>query len=211
MALEQLHFEFAWVENESMLVDTTTLEVTDALLVDTDSYALAAPDMVGNAHNLKRRRFIAIATYLVIVFQSAFDGLVLKYNPNANDSGLQVGMFFASKWLESFIVATALIHAPVGRRWYMFYMTSFTITVGSSTLAAYELVSPAVPIAIFESIPFQLVLGASGGLLLFLSIYFLYIETRRAELVKHPTCWNFTLGGFYVMFFLVATVTGLFG
>ena len=137
----QLHFEFAWVENESMLVDTTTFEVTDALLVDTDSYALAAPDMAGNAHNLKRRRFIAIATYLVIVFQSAFDGLVLKYNPNANDSGLQVGMFFASKWLESFIVATALIHAPVGRRWYMFYMTSFTITVGSSTLAAYELVS----------------------------------------------------------------------
>lgn len=194
-----------------MLVDTATLEVTDALLVDTDSYALAAPDMVGNAQNLRRRRFIAIATYLVIVFQSAFDGLVLKYNPNANDSGLQVGMFFASKLIESFVVATALIHAPVGRRWYMFYMTSFTVTVGTSTLAAYELVSPAVPIAIFESIPFQLALGASGGFLLFLSIYFLYIETRRAELVKHSTRWNFALGGFYVCFFVAATVTGLFG
>lgn len=93
---------------------------------------------------------MAIAVYAVIVFQSAFDGLVLKYNPNGNDSGLQVGMFFGSKILETVVVVTALLHAPVSKRWYVAYMTSFTVTVGTSTLAAYEIVSPAVPIAIFE-------------------------------------------------------------
>lgn len=138
------------MENEALLLIPDTNEVADSMLADSASYAMVASDLAGNNANLKRRRFVAIAVYLVIVFQSAFDGLVLKYNPNGNDSGLQVGMFFASKLLETMVVVTALLHAPVGKRWYMFYMTSFTITVGTSTLAAYEIVSPAVPIAIFE-------------------------------------------------------------
>lgn len=207
----KLHFEFAWVENEALLIDDETNEVVDSILVDSRSYGQVAEDMQNNEHNLKRRRFVAIAVYLVIVFQSAFDGLVLKYNPNGNDSGLQVGMFFLSKVLESIVVLTALLHAPVGRRWYIFYMTSFTVTVGTSTLAAYEIVSPAVPIAIFESVAFQLVLGASGGILLFFSVYFLYIETRRAEITRRGTRWNLVLGAAYVAVFTGAVVSGIFG
>jgi hypothetical protein len=38
------------------------------------------------------RRYVATLTYAVVVFQSAFDGLVLKYNPNAQDSAVQVTM-----------------------------------------------------------------------------------------------------------------------
>lgn len=207
----KLHFEFAWVENEALLIDADTHEVADSLMMDSRSYSVVAPDMQNNEHNLRRRRFVAIAVYCVTVFQSAFDGLVLKYNPNGNDSGLQVGMFFLSKVLESIVVVTALLHAPVSRRWYAFYMTSFTVTVGTSTLAAYEIVSPAVPIAIFESVAFQLVLGASGGVLLFFSIYFLYIETRRAEVARRKTGWNLMLGASYMFAFTCAVVSGLFG
>lgn len=64
---------------------------------------------------------------------------------------------------------------------------------------------------LLKSVAFQLVLGASGGILLFLSIYFLYIETRRAELARRSTKWNWALGLGYAFSFSAAVITGIYG
>ena len=206
----KLHFEMAWVENEDLLLNEHN-ETADYVMVTSEALAETTSDINNGQKNIRRRRFIAAITYLTIVFQSAFDGLVLKYNPNGNDSGVQVGMFFISKLLESVVISTALIHAVSKTRWYVLYMTNFTITVGLSTLAAYELVPPSVPITIFESWIFQIVLGGSAGILLFLGVYFLYLESRRAEVAQRSGKRNTVLGIAYAASFAASVLTGLFG
>lgn len=90
--------------------------------------------------NVPRRRYIAFLTYGVLVFQSGFDGLVLKYNPNGQDSAVQVAMFFLTKVIESVVVSTALIHSGIRSGYYILYMCNFTATGwGSFSLCDVEL------------------------------------------------------------------------
>jgi hypothetical protein len=133
---------------------------------------------------------------------------VLKYNPNAMDSGVQVAMFYISKLLESIVVSTALIHACVRTKWYCLYMLNFTIAVGLSTLAAYEIVSPLVVILMFEHWTFQALLGASGGILLSLAFYYSHLESRRARIVKNSP-WLMSIT--FAVVFSASVLTGMFG
>lgn len=206
----KMHWEVAWVDNDDLLLNDKN-ETADFIRLDSDTLQHTAPAINSSRHNTKRRYVIAGLTYSVIVFQSAFDGLVLKYNPNGQDSGLQVGMFFVSKLLESIVVSTALIHAAVKTKWYILYMCNFTITVGLSTLAAYEFVSPDIPVAVFESWIFQICLGASGGLLLLLSFYFAYLETRRVEVGYRGHGHNLFLNVVFSLSFAASVITGIFG
>ena len=129
----------------------------------------------------------------------------------AKDNGLQVAMFFVSKLLESIVLSTALIHAAVKAKWYVTYMIIFTCAVGGSTLAAYEFVPPDVPIAVFEHWLFQIALGASGGVLLLLSFYFAYLETRRVEVGFRGHKHNLLLNAVFAIAFAASVLTGLFG
>lgn len=206
----KMHFELAWVADEDLLLDESN-ETADYLVVDSDTLRDVGPTITSAQQNTRRRRRIATVTYAVVVFQSAFDGLVLKYNPNANDSGLQIAMFFISKLLESIVVSTALIHAAVKTSHYIFCICSFTLTVGLSTLAAYEIFSPTVPITIFEHWFFQILLGASGGVLLVLSFYYALLETRRAEMTQRSSGSTAILNLTFAAAFTATVLTGLFG
>ena len=115
-------------------------------------------------------------------------------------------MFFLTKIVESVVVCTALIHAGIRTRYYVMYMGNFTATVALSTLSAYDLVSSMVVITVFEHPLFQMGLGATGGLLLCLSFYFLHLETLRTSIGKR---W---LGNLvFILAFASAAVTGMFG
>jgi|WetSurMetagenome_2_1015567.scaffolds.fasta_scaffold00597_19 hypothetical protein len=65
-------------------------EVEDYVAVDAEALEELGTEQARVGRNVPRRKYIAVMTYLVIVFQSGFDGLVLKYNPNASSSALQV-------------------------------------------------------------------------------------------------------------------------
>jgi len=193
-------------------------EDNDLLLNDgneTGTYLELAPEdmrALGNApalaeRNIPRRRYIAFMTYGVLVFQSAFDGLVLKFNPNASDSAMQVSMFMLTKAIESVVISTALIHSGLRTCYYILYMCNFTATVALSTLSAYDIVDVSVVVSVFESWIFQLVLGASGGLLMCLGLYFLHLEGRSRDTLTKRWAANLV----FVLAFVAAAVTGLFG
>jgi len=207
----KMHFELAWIENEDLYIINADGETSDFVILNAHDLRQAGPALNNSHRNTKRRRAVALITYAVIVFQSAFDGLVLKYNPNGNDSGVQVAMFFISKALESVVVCTALIHAAVKTRNYLFCICCFTVSVGLSTLAAYEFVSPSAPITIFEHWVFQICLGASGGVLLVLSFYYAYLESRRTEAVDRTPTKTIALNGAFTIAFVASVLTGLFG
>jgi len=191
-------------DSEILLGDDN--EVKDYLGTDLESLEQLGPEQARVGRNVPRRTYIAVMTYLVIVLQSGFDGLVLKYNPNAQSSALQVAMFFLAKVVESVVVCTALIHAGFRVRFYAMYMCNFTATVALSTLSAYDLVPSAVVIGVFENPLFQMGLGATGGLLLCLSFYFLHLETLRTSVGKR---WIANL--IFILTFGAAAVTGMFG
>ena len=86
------------------------------------------------------------------------------------------------------------------------YMCNFTATVALSTLSAYDLVPSAVVIGVFENPLFQMGLGATGGLLLCLSFYFLYLEALRTSVGKR---WIANI--IFIAVFAAAAVTGMFG
>jgi hypothetical protein len=120
-------------------------------------------------------------------------------------------MFFVQKMLETVVIGSALVHACVSTRAYVIYMTLFTLSAGASTLAAYELVPSSVPVLFYENQAFQLVLGVSGGMLMFLAFYFWYIEARR---MRDETVYTRSPGLMIVAFsvaFALSTVTGFFG
>ena len=77
-------------DSEILLGDDN--EVKDYLETDLDGLQQLGPEQGRVGRNVPRRTYIAVMTYLVIVLQSGFDGLVLKYNPNAQSSALQVGI-----------------------------------------------------------------------------------------------------------------------
>ena len=181
-------------------------EVADFVALTPDGLEQLGPEQARVGHNVPRRKYIAIMTYLVIVFQSGFDGLVLKYNPNAQDSAVQVAMFFLAKAVESVVISTALIHSGMRTRFYVLYMTNFTATVALSTLSAYDLVPTAVVIGVFEHPAFQIGLGATGGLLLWLSFYFLHLEALRTSVGKR---WIANL--VFIVMFAAAAFSGMFG
>lgn len=161
--------------------------------------------------SIRQRYIVSALVYLNIVFQSAFDGLVLKYNPNAQESATQVAMFYLTKLPESIVVSTVLIHAAVRTKWYCVYMFNFTATVGLSTIAAYGTVNPLLIVAVYEHWLFQIILGASGGLLLALSFYFFHLESRRALIIdgSGSNVWLNVIA--FVSTFAICCATGMFG
>jgi len=201
-----LHLDVLQLDADSEILLTDDNEVGDVVALTPDSLEMLGPEQARVGRNVPRRRYIAFMTYFVIVAQSGFDGLVLKYNPNASGSALQVGMFFLSKGVESIVVSTALIHAGIRTRFYLWCMFNFTVTVALSTLSAYDLVPSAVVIGIFENPFFQMGLGASGGLLMCLSLYFLHLEGLRTAVGKR---WVTNL--VFILTYSAAIVTGMFG
>lgn len=117
-------------------------------------------------------------------------------------------MFFLSKLLESVIISTSLIHARVRTKWYVLCMLNYTIAVGASTLPAYDLVSPVVIVYVFEHPVFLCVIGASGGMLLYLSLYFVQLENSRSNKLRN-VMWPLVVC--YVCTFVVGAVTGMYG
>jgi|WetSurMetagenome_2_1015567.scaffolds.fasta_scaffold00597_18 hypothetical protein len=115
-------------------------------------------------------------------------------------------MFFLTKAVESVVVSTALIHAGIKTGYYLLYMTNFTATVALSTLSAYDLVPSDVVIGTFEHPIFQMGLGATGGLLLCLSFYFLHLEALRKSVGK-----RWIGNAVFITTFALAAVTGMFG
>lgn len=201
-----MQFDVMQLDADSEILLSEDNEVQEFVAVDLDSLQQLGPEQARVGRNVPRRTYIAVMTYVVIVFQSGFDGLVLKYNPNAQSSALQVIMFFLTKVIESIVVSTALIHAGIRTRYYVMYMGNFTATVALSTLSAYDLVPSGVVIGVFEHPLFQMGLGATGGLLLCLSFYFLHLETLRKSITKR---W---LGNLvFILVFAAAAVTGMFG
>jgi hypothetical protein len=201
-----LHLDVLQLDADSDLLLDEDNQVADFVEVGPDALQQLGPEQARAGRNVPRRRYIAALTYAVLVFQSGFDGLVLKYNPNAQDSAVQVAMFFLAKAVESVVVSTALIHAGLRTPYYVMYMFNFTVTVGLSTLSAYDLVASAVVISVFESWLFQMALGATGGLLLCLALYFLHIEAGRSSLAGR---WLANL--VFVLAFCAAAITGMFG
>lgn len=81
----KMHWEIAWVDNDDLLLNDKN-EIADFIALDSDTLQQTAPAINNSRHNMWRRYVVAAMTYYVIVFQSAFDGLVLKYNPNGQVS-----------------------------------------------------------------------------------------------------------------------------
>jgi len=203
-----VHVDLLKIRDDDDLLLNTRNETAEYAMMTSNDVEEFADEINKSVSYAGPRKFIAVATYLVIVFQSGFDGLVLKYNPNAEPTGVQVAAFFVSKLLESIIVSTALIHAVVKTKWYVLYMLNFTITVGLSTLAAYDFVSPTIIVAAYEFWLFQLILGVSGGVLLGLSYYFIHLESQRMERVKKPLL---PLSLTFVFVFAAGALTGFYG
>jgi hypothetical protein len=201
-----MQFDMLQLDPDSEILLTEGNEVGDFVAVDPDALEQLGPEQARVGRNVPRRKYIALMTYLVIVTQSGFDGLILKYNPNAQSSALQVAMFFLAKGVESIVISTALIHAGIKTRNYIWFMFNFTVAVALSTLSAYDFVPSAVVIGIFEHPIFQMGLGASGGLLLCLSFYFLHLESLRTSLGK-----RWITNAVFVGTYTAAAVTGMFG
>ena len=201
-----LHLDVMQMDNDSDLLMDENNEVADFIEVDAAALQQLGPEQARAGRNVPRRRYIAFLTYVVVVFQSGFDGLILKYNPSAQDSAVQVAMFFLTKVVESIVISTALIHAGIRTRYYVLYMFNFTATVALSTLSAYDLVPGTVVIGVFESWVFQLVLGASGGLLLSLALYFLHLEAARRSVAG-----RWVANAVFACVFSAAAITGMFG
>jgi hypothetical protein len=203
-----MHLDVLQITDDDDLLLNSRHEMADFVMMTNEAVAQVGPDINDTTKGIFKRRYIAALTYLVLVFQCSFDGLALKYNPNASDSGVQVAMFFLCKLLESIVVSTALIHSCVRTKWYCLYMLNFTIAIGLSTLAAYELISPLAVIVMFEHWGFQALLGASGGLLLSLAFYYSHLESRRARIVKkNPWLMSIT----FSIVFSISVLTGIFG
>jgi len=203
-----IHLDFLRIHDDQDLLLNSRNETSDFVLLDNDALAEHGSDINETVAKNRPRKYIAVLTYAVIVFQSGFDGLVLKYNPNAQASEVQIVAFFVSKLLESVVISTALIHAVVSTKWYIVYMFNFTVAVALSTLAAYEIVSPLIIVATFEHPVFQAILGGSGGILLCLSYYFSHLESKRIDAVEKS---SLPLSIVFSLVFVAGTLTGMFG
>jgi hypothetical protein len=85
-----MQFGVLQLDADSEILLTADNEVGEFVALDPDALQQLGPEQARATHNVPRRMYIASMTYLVIVLQSGFDGLVLKYNPNAQSSALQV-------------------------------------------------------------------------------------------------------------------------
>lgn len=210
MMILSIHLEVLKITDDRDLLLNSRNEEADYVLMDHEAVQEEGANVNSSHVNLLRRRYIAALTYMVIIFQSSVDGFVLKYNPNIQDSWVQIGMFYVSKLLETIVVSTALIHAAIKARWYVIYMCQFTIAVGLSTLAAYDLVTPLLVVLIYEHPLFQIVLGISGGILLVLSYYFSHLEHRR-DIVINSDAKPWLRSIAFSLAFSLSVLTGVFG
>lgn len=67
-------------------------ETGDFVYVDGENSAELIPEANDAIKHDATRKIIAAATYFSLLVQSGFDGLILKYNPNAQSSAIQVRM-----------------------------------------------------------------------------------------------------------------------
>ncbi len=182
-------------------------ELSDYTHMDSQEEEESGADIDDAATVNKRRRVIAVMTYIIILFQSSVDGLMLKYNPNGQEPGTQIGMFFLAKILESVIVSSAMIHAAPKIRYYWTFSLNFAIAVGLSTVAAYDLVDPLIIVMIVEHWIFKMVLGVSAGVLLWLSIRFHVLDPGTDLSTRR----KLTLCGTYIAVMAMSYATGKFG
>lgn len=89
MMCAMIKWEDLRVKDEDILFDDDG-GMAAGIAIDNDAIQDAAPDINNAQRNLTRRRLAATLTYVVIAFQSVFDGLVLKYNPNVQEAAVQV-------------------------------------------------------------------------------------------------------------------------
>ncbi len=89
MMCAMIKWEDLRVKDEDILFDDDG-GMAAGIAIDNDAIQEAAPDINNAQRNLTRRRLAATLTYVVIAFQSVFDGLVLKYNPNVQEAAVQV-------------------------------------------------------------------------------------------------------------------------
>ena len=93
MMCAMIKWEDLRVKDEDILFDDDG-GMAAGIAIDNDAIQEAAPDINNAQQNLTRRRLAATLTYVVIAFQSVFDGLVLKYNPNVQEAAVQVNRSF---------------------------------------------------------------------------------------------------------------------
>jgi hypothetical protein len=94
MICAMIRWEDLRVKDEDILFDDDGA-MAAGISIDNDAIPEAVVDINNSQRNLTRRRLAATLTYIVIAFQSVFDGLVLKYNPNVQEAAVQVSPFFS--------------------------------------------------------------------------------------------------------------------
>lgn len=182
-------------------------ERTNYVVMDTDEVPRSGPDIQEAARINKRRRVIAVMTYLVVLFQSSVDGLFLKYNLNAEEPATQVAMFFLSKILEAVIISSAIILAAPKVRQYWLFSINFAVAVSLSTLAVYDFVDPIYIIQTVEHWAFKGVLGISAGVLMWLAMRFHVLDSGNPESTRRKVVLCIT----YVVIIVISYATGRFG
>ncbi len=85
-----MHLDVVKLDADSELLLTEGAVAAEYVAMSATALQQVGPEQERAGRNAPRRKYIAAMTYLVIVLQSGFDGLVLKYNPNAQSSATQV-------------------------------------------------------------------------------------------------------------------------
>lgn len=124
-----------------------------------------------------RLRALSIVVYVVIFFQSFTDGIWVVFNRQAHKEAILLGVFWVDKLTESIVVTTMLHQGAFGPGVYWGLTTAFAVSVGLSTIF------PLIPFwdvnAVIHHGVFQVFLGISGGVLLWLATQLIFQDPMK--------------------------------
>lgn len=171
-----------------------SVEIIDLLDVDNgvSDFTVMSPDQVSTVEpgryearqEVKRRRLYVAIVYVIIFFQSVLDGVWMVYNQYEQDPRALVAVFYIDKLCESLIQASILTYALAPQRWYWLLICGFAfVGVGVSTIfPLLPFLDAQFVASTVEHVALRFFLGLSGGILLWISVYLLFLDAvRRSE------------------------------
>jgi hypothetical protein len=192
-------FSRVWHDNPYYVSpESSYMEIHNAIdlrkmeLVEYHHYNLADEDVSNDGitlkdeiTELKRRRFIARLTFLIMCIMCVLEGFFLLHS--TWDPWIVIAFFVLDKLMESCIIAIgglhAFLHAPTERQynWYILLAGIWCICVCCSTIPVLVGMSRDEALAIVNHTATQVFYALAGGVLFWIALYYICIDRRQTD------------------------------
>lgn len=197
--------------DSDLSMDRERQEEADYVRMDGNSGGEGQWYITDEMKDLKKRRFIAIVYYLIMVFHCMAGGLFLALNENDVPHVVLAFIFFIDKTLESIALYTVLIHAKMYakkgffRLLFLFIFYSWPLVVLASVALILADVTPDGASLWVNHIALGIFYGIAAGIFLWFSNHFQHMELKKPT--RRQIIWSFIM---FILMAFISWITGYF-